>query len=246
MRKDILKFVGMFVGGVAVGYAAGYFTTKRSADKFYAELAAHEIQEVKEHYRLLRKENVDLEGATIEIDIEEKPDSVSTEELLDILNREGYMVDENDISRIMNEEIQSEDIKELEVTNVFRETQSSFDTDDEYEEMVANRDPDFPYVIHVTEYMANEPEYEKYTLTYFEGDDTLVDERSQIVPDIERMVGIESLTMFGKYSGDNNIVYVRNERNNVDMEIIRDHGEYVQKVLGVNDRDPIARMREDD
>ncbi len=65
-------------------------------------------------------------------------------------------------------------------------------------------------------------DYEKSTLSYYPIHRVLVDEMKDIVPngDIDSMVGWKNLNRFGDESGDQNVVFVRNRRLEVDYEIV--------------------------
>lgn len=118
------------------------------------------------------------------------------------------------------------------------------------EEELEKRTAEKPYVITDDEHFAGELNYEQTTITYFEGDDVLADERDQVIDDREGTVGEENLYRFGHGSRDNNIVYVRNERLEVDFEVIRNKGRFAEIVLGFvqhSDEGPkIRRFRGDD
>ena len=88
-----------------------------------------------------------------------------------------------------------------------------------------------PYVIDF-ERFCEDPENEKITITYYEGDDTLVDEGDEIFPDISGVIGYESLNSFGKGSEDPDVVYVRNEKLGIDYEVIRNKESFKEMVLG--------------
>lgn len=106
-----------------------------------------------------------------------------------------------------------------------------------------------PYVISVDEFMNDNPEYDKTTITYFEGDDTLCDEREEIVPDVEGVITTDALAHFGNMSNDRNVVYVRNDRISTDFEIIRDKRNWHEVVAGFTQKSAKSgprKMREDD
>lgn len=109
-------------------------------------------------------------------------------------------------------------------------------------------DPDNPYVISVEEFMGNDSGYDQITISYYEEDDTLCDEREQPIPDVEGTVGSGNLQRFGVGSDDVNIVYVRNERLRTDFEICRESGSFVQKVLGISENEsrPPKKMKQDE
>lgn len=121
------------------------------------------------------------------------------------------------------------------------ETESVFDKDEpqvggwDYETENAKRGLVNPFIIHHDEYMINEPEHEQVSLTYFSGDDVLVDERDQVMREVESTVGLEHLQKFGHGSEDPDIVYVRNPRLEVDYEISKSDGTFATEVHGFQD-----------
>lgn len=97
---------------------------------------------------------------------------------------------------------------------------------------MSTRSAEHPYVISYDEYEEAEGDFSQTSLTYYEGDNVLTDERDQPINDIDTVVGDNNL-QFGLASGDKNIVFVRNHQLEADFEIARDHGYYSQEVLGV-------------
>lgn len=75
-----------------------------------------------------------------------------------------------------------------------------------------------PYVIPPTDF--GEIEYNTITLSYYK-DGILADyETNEIIEDIDRTVGLDSLSHFGEY--EDNCVYVRNDRLKCDYEILKE------------------------
>lgn len=201
----------LFVAGVVVGGTSGYFVTKKALEmKFEADMS-EQIQEVKDYYKLLRKE--------APFDTPEATQAVNYKELI-----ESY---QNGTIEVESEESQ---VSYAEVV--------------EPEGPVRN--PELPYVISVEEFMEERDEFEKNTVTYFDGDDVLCDEREAVIPDVENTVGTDSLTKFGVDSNDSKVVYVRNEKLAIDYEIILDDRSYSDVVLGFKEDKEVGRMREDD
>lgn len=89
-----------------------------------------------------------------------------------------------------------------------------------------------PYIIPLDEYMSGESEYEQVTLTYFEEDDVLCDDGEMPLDDVDNIVGLANLQAFGRQSKDANVVYVRNDRLQIDYEICRDLRSYAEVVAG--------------
>lgn len=109
---------------------------------------------------------------------------------------------------------------------------------------IAARSDRAPYIISADEFLHDESEYEKITLTYFEGDRVLVDDQEQPVPDSNRLVGDANLKRFGWMSKDRNVVYVRNSLLQLEFEILRSDGSYMKEVHGIPS-EPIARPKRD-
>lgn len=89
-----------------------------------------------------------------------------------------------------------------------------------------------PYILHVDEFMAKETPYAQATLTYYEGDEILVDDKSVPVYNISEVIG-DNLR-FGHGSNDRNMLYIRNDHLRMEFEVIRDRGYYQQEVLGID------------
>ena len=119
---------------------------------------------------------------------------------------------------------------EPEKQNVFDLPQPEIEEDVDVYQM--ERDPEVPYVIHKEEFNSTPEGYERHTLTFFEGDDVLSDERDKVIEDQDETIGLGNLSRFGVGSGDPNIVYVRNEKLKVDIEIVHSDGTYATEVHG--------------
>lgn len=95
----------------------------------------------------------------------------------------------------------------------------------------SKRTTDKPFIISKEEFEDGDLEYGQNTLTYYQGDAVLTDEHDKPILDIT--VVLESNLRFGNASGDKNIVYIRNDRLEVDFEVVQDLGYYTEEVLGV-------------
>lgn len=110
--------------------------------------------------------------------------------------------------------------------SIFSETDDDWD----YEKEVESRTDQEPYVIHKDEFYNNEENYTQTTLTYYEGDQILVDEEDTPIYNHTSIVGP---MLFGHGSGDPNVFHVRNHKLKAEYEIIRDTGLYSVEVLGL-------------
>lgn len=109
-------------------------------------------------------------------------------------------------------------IEKLDYTSYTKQT-----TDNEKE--VAMKE-DKPYVITPQEFGEYE-DYEQISLTFF-SDQIIVDDGYEILEDVDRVIGFDSLNHFGEYEDDS--VYVRNDRLKCDYEILLDTRTYSEVV----------------
>lgn len=98
----------------------------------------------------------------------------------------------------------------------------------DYEAERNQRSGEEPYIIHIDEFVTQEMGYEQETITWYEGDEVLVDQREVPIYDHTKVVGE---IRFGHGSNDPNIVYVRNEKLRMEYEILRDTGSYSDDMM---------------
>lgn len=224
--KEATKSFLVFTAGLSVGGAAGYFVTKKYLEVKYEQDLQMQIQDVKDHYKLIRKEGEYSAPETVPVDYE------------NVLEGLEYIEHSDEV---VVEDEEAAEAEEEEVVETEEETEFASEYQEEYE-----RDRSQPYIITVKEFMEDRDEYDKTTITYFEDDDVLCDEREEVIPNVEYTVGNDALTKFGELSEDKNIVYVRNERTSTDFEIVRDRRSYAEVVLGYKEDKAVKKMREDD
>lgn len=104
----------------------------------------------------------------------------------------------------------------------------------DYESEVVKRTMETPYVITHDEYYQGERDFEQQSVTWYNGDSVLVDNHDEPIDDVESMVGLANMSRFGHGSKDENIVYVRNERYDIDFEVAFSGGTYTNEVLGLD------------
>lgn len=175
------------------GAAIGSIVTWKLIEKKYKDLADEEIESVIETFKN-RKPRItkDEVKETVEKVINKCKESKETVE--DIVTAEGYS--------IKNEEEIDED------------DESNYTVDvDPGIEVIA------PYVI-TPEQFGEYSEYGTKTLTYY-ADNVLTDEIDNPITseEMETMIGPDALDHFGEYEDDS--VYVRDENNEIDYEILR-------------------------
>lgn len=229
-REARFLTLGIF-GGLAVGGGAAYLVTNKLLSTKYQQYAEQEIDEMREHFqqRLVAKEEKpsldevveDLGYTTPNPPKEVEPDApLSTED--DSGEGEGDGVPGDGVVVVA---------EEATVTNIFEESQSDPDDGWNYEREVNKRDESRPYIIHYDEVGQHE-DWDKVTFTYYADDDVLVDDREEIIPDIEGVVGELNLERFGHGSNDKNIVYIRNHKLEVEIEVLKHDGNYGEVVHG--------------
>ena len=111
------------------------------------------------------------------------------------------------------------------------------ETTDEWnlEEELKKRQPNQPYVIHRDEFFENELDYPQFTVTFYEGDGICaMDIQDSPMYNYADILGE---LKFGHGSGDDNVVYIRNDKRRHDYEVLRHPGLYSQEVLGIEIQD---------
>jgi hypothetical protein len=128
-----------------------------------------------------------------------------------------------------------------EIVGVF--VDAEVDDDWDYEVELQNRDPVYPYIIHRDEFFNDEMGYgdkgDQRTFTFYAGDEILTDEKD--IPIYDQVARVGTLR-FGHGSGDPNLVYVRNEKEQEEYEIVLDDGAYEIVVLGGQVADDMENM----
>lgn len=204
-----------FVGGVVAGSVATFFITKHICDKEKEQ----EILDIKKAYsdrpilKVIKKEESDS-GLKIEAE------PIDPKKIADLNNK------------LKEELLTSKYIIEKQNYNLFskpphgKDIHNGVDEGEDLEvEFVENYPKeglaDAPYTISATQFVNEEPYYDKISLEYYD-DGTLANAiTEEIIEDINAAIGNESLTKFGEYEED--VVYVRNEKQNTDYEVIRQH-----------------------
>lgn len=228
---------GVTAASTTVGLTVGYALAKKRLKTKYEEIAEREIAEAKVFYARMQKP-ARVEDVKVSVEVEDN----MTEQLSDLKEAvQGLDYGAVDSS----EEDQQAAIRSIHEHNGDEEEPSSMSifaeaaeyTDEMTEEDRAERNNreanELPYIISMEEFMQGEKNYMQVTLTYYEADDVLSDDKDVPVPDSDGVVGDDNLTKFGFLSKDRNIVYVRNDQNSMDFEIIRHQGSFAEVVHGI-------------
>lgn len=246
--------------GIALGATASYVISAKRLRTKYQALADAQVKDVKKHYSEMYIQGNDKPALDVlasryaneegeEGEAGEGPASEDTvADQTRVIQRQGYVAydqvipsSDRDKSAQKTEvsEAKSRD-DEVETTNVF-ELNSSFD----YEEELKRREekPDIPYVVSKDEFDQNDDELEQVTLTFYEEDDVLADAGDTPVEDKDALVGDDNMSRFGHGSEDKNIVYIRNPKLNILIEVVHSDGSFAREVLGFQHSDRPTRRR---
>ena len=213
-KFSIVNTIVSAIGGAAIGGTVVYLWNKKRTEKYIAD----EVQKAREYYQ---KVDSDSDG---EKEDEYGLPKVTRSQVETMIEDLGYAPKAPSTTNVFDMEPSIEEVgPELTGPNghPIQVDGPAGDLPEDYEFR-----PDEPYIIS-QEQMFNEcEEYEKPTLSYYAGDDTLIDEREDIIHDRDRYIGDRHLSMFGILSDDENVVYVRNHKISSDFEIIREPGKF--------------------
>lgn len=206
MNKTVIGIIS-FAAGAAIGSVATWMLVKSK----YEQIAQEEIEEVREVYmNAIRKtEEVDDEHEE-SAPVNEAPKVAELKSYKDVVKDSGY-INYGNITEAEVEEMVKEKTKEIveECNDILKKT----------EDKVNNK----PYVIHPDEFG---DEYNVVTLVCYNDKVVTTYDTGEVLTDeeVEKLVGLDSLSRFGEYEEDS--VFVRNDSVKVDYEILRDEENY--------------------
>jgi len=235
------RVVGSLLVGLGIGLAVGFYIGYRwNREKLRMEAfkdSQEEVEKIREAYASShRTTSVPTEKPTIEEVIEERGYQVVEEESsVTPLTRPGSKKSSKKSGRPTKPPVV---VKE---PTIHIPTPGSVETPPvwDYAAQIAWREANegVPYVIHQDEYAQSETGYSKVAFTYYAGDDVLVGEDERPIPHADIIVGQTNLK-FGLGTDDPDVVFVRNETMEMEMEICRTHLSYEQEVLGLENDNP--------
>ena len=210
-------FAGLLMAGAGLALFSGTWgwvlAEKRLKTKYEA-LAEKEIAEAKAFYSTLHK----------------KGDLGTPEGAVEALIPEVEAAAEAMIRYQGGPELQEVEVE----TNIFTESKVSDEWD--YAIELPLRTSEEPYILHEDEWSEVQHDYTRETLTYYAGDNTLVDEKDDPILTIDDTVGDANLQRFGHGTEDARTVFVRNERLHIDFEVLKHDGKYAEEILGFEKR----------
>lgn len=231
-------FGGVGLGGV-LGFFSGYRFTKQriraeilkeaeETVKAAFEKADKEIEEVRNVYR---QKAVALDNEVEKAKVEGKVES--------IVEREAYSASETqtpepEVKTLFYTRVPAKgDLPEA----VKDDKEKSKDDNWDYSEELKHRqlNPRLPYVIHQDEFSQGTVGYNKSTFTYYAPDEVLVDEGGNKIDNPARFVGVENLEKFGHGADDYDVVFIRNNALQLEIEVCRiNNRSYEEHVLGLS------------
>lgn len=207
MNKKLLGAI-MFTIGAAVGSVVTWKVVKTR----YEQIANEEIASVRDEFsRMAVKMKKDLKEATADTEPQDDEDEYYPDD------------DERDFT-----EQERQQVEYYKITSKYRSSGDEDENDKEGDDE-GEFDVPFingPYVISPDDFACSPPGYNAQTLDYF-ADGVLADDWG-VKLDIEETIGEENLVHFGEYADD--ILYIRNERTEIDYEVTRDPRTYQDKL----------------
>lgn len=138
-------------------------------------------------------------------------EEIANEEIESV--KEVFSRREEELSNITNEKVEKRAYEIITERYSHNKNDAETDKEEEVKHTMENR----PYVIPPEEF--GETGYKKVSLNYYD-DGVLTNENDDVISDVDNVVGKDSLSKFGEYEPDS--VYVRNEREKTDYEILAD------------------------
>ena len=206
MNKTVIGIIS-FAAGAAIGSVATFMSIKNK----YEQIAKEEIEEVREVYMNAIRETEEVDDEHEEsATVNEAPKVAELKSYKDVVKGSGY-INYGNITEAEVEEMVKEKTKEIveECNDILKKT----------EDKVNNK----PYVIHPDEFG---DEYNVVTLVCYNDKVVTTYDTGEVLTDeeVEKLVGLDSLSHFGEYEEDS--VFVRNDSIKVDYEILRDEENY--------------------
>lgn len=251
MRREYYIAGAAAILNAGIAFATGYYIgKKRGIDLNYANLD-DEVDGIRQHYLERKREledefdrrNTNLIAAEEALNIYRGSEEVR--EAAKDLSEDELAAEEVDFEYDVTEDVgydqHPDDVKAKPwvETNV-EPTQEAVIPEPEKpkREFV---DKTKPYVISPEEFLEgytgnDKMEFSQSTLTYYEGDDTLTDDKDNIMDDSSRLLLVGMcLSDFGAKGASENEVFIRNMKLYTDLEVVRDRRTYKEVVGGFGD-----------
>jgi hypothetical protein len=247
--------IGAVAVGVGIGATAGYFLAKKHLRTKYDDILAEEIEAAKNFYAAMNKDQFQ---APVPAQLEDEEDDSASSSIVEEDAKKAFVdysggsrgkiqvVENGPDAVVVTETTESQIVEHNIFLNGSALDREAWDQDVEESKRTEN----FPYIISADEFFENEHDYDQHQLTYYAGDNTIVDDsdNGNTLPD-HGVVGEENLSRFGHGSNDQHLVYIRNPRKELEFEIALSEGKYAEEVMGFDgeedddDTAPVVPMR---
>lgn len=187
----------IFLAGAVCGAVPAYLFAKKK----YEQIANEAIADVKDAYKRRREQDLLADKDRNKPSLKEVAD-------ISLNRREEQEENQKEAETILQEEGYSKE-----------EALWRMDRMSPQERAYAT-----PYIITPEEFGEKYGASNILILTYYKGNDILVDDANGVPEDIESMIGFDALDHFGDYARDQ--VHVRNDRYMVDIDVSLDRGSY--------------------
>lgn len=213
MNHSALCKVLVFAAGAAIGSVITWKIVKTK----YEQIAQEEIDSVKDEYASLMQKARDALKASVankeeEPEVEQEDDEYPDDDERDFTDHEKEMIEYYKITSKYSGQSKDEESKDENI-----EEGGNGDENDLGFPYING-----PYVISAEDFNSSPPGYNAQPLDYF-ADGVLADGWGMPL-NIEETIGEEALDHFGEEQDD--IIYVRNERNEIDYEVTKDPRTY--------------------
>lgn len=237
----------LFGAGAMFGAGLASLIIVKSLEKHYQDFADEQIRDVKDYYARVHKEGRYSDPVTLAKSLGYT--TKDNKKYAELVEDEGYSgTEEPEIEGPQGDPGEDDDRVEI-VRNVFIEKADKLAEDEDLLER-ENRSVEAPYVISVDEFMEDEPEFDKLTVTLFDGDGIVITDNESIMDNSNEILGLKNLEKFGVASSSPDLVYIRNELIKVDFEVARDPRTYPEVVLGIDpdedEKPKVKKMRNDE
>lgn len=214
----ILASATALVVGAVAGYYYAQKDIKKKFDLFYDEVENYESKAFNAGYKAGRE--------SLRQEYGEKPKMRLKER--DEIEKKGFVIPPSPRSgkTVYNDILNSYSKPPLEeVHKALYPEEDEPEEEEAYEEAEIEQPTDaLIYQISPQDFFEEMNHYDKITITYYEGDNTLADDRDGIIPDINTIIGSVPLT--------EETTYIRNNKMGADFEVIKVEEGYVEVVLG--------------
>lgn len=249
------------VGGALVGSGVTQLVLTKKLEKKYAAIADKEIAEAREMYKRRFKDGefADLEalGEKYEAEAPAEPEynrsaearnNPMVDEAVKIASEQQY-VSYNDRTPVRVQPLEEKiEIVGSQQKRIFDDHEIIETGDYNAEEEQAKKAAGKPYILEHDVFYDNDLNHPQSTLTYFEEDDVLIDEKDRPIPNKDSAIGAGNLR-FGVGTDQANVVLIHNPTLGVDYEVTRDKGSYAREILNyepVERKRPVGRFRDTD